>query len=703
MVPEADVRQNDVDLEAIPEPPEPEPVDEDAAPSNGNGKGASAAHPTVAPMVKEKRTIETTYPAGTPQSPLDPASTRRRSSEGPEYRELNKRSKDAAELLVDLTHRRITKPEEKFDVNLIRRQPKIYVADQGESYTLETGKVIHTYEPNPFPDIRDWVIQEHGGGEYVLEIVKEGENRLFGKIHFKVDIDEYPPQPDKATGYLARAKTRLANPINYSGPRNDGGDPQQARVAKMRYDAMAADAEVEIIDKQKQAWEKQAHWDELRQQREMAARRAAELPIKERAEREERERREEKAEMRRIQEEKDKLMLSLISSRGGDGGNSQVIAAAIQSSNAMMIKALEMMGTKKDAAPHDDNMMKLLMMMMQNQMTAASTQGSKMESLFEKILLMKMDNPADQVKNALSLMDKGEERAMKFFEMMNENRQNEDEFEMDPEGGFLGNIGNLAFYVIKNLVTRASSGGGGRILDWMRMLTNRPGATQFSDAEIAAAAPRIQPYLTAEGDVQPVGYLTGQNAPAPAARPALPISTPVQAAPAVQYQPAPAQAPQQVAGVAVIAQRATPYVAAVHQTVNPPVAAPAPVAAPPSQAYVLAAPQPDGADDSVADDRASFINEMLEIALNDIRGDRHVHTWQHHALNYFDKDLRMQIANIKSDTDWFAIIQQFADPSLFNQIVGFLMQPVNSKYYERFHHAIAETVSACKEDANATA
>ena len=326
-------------------------------------------------------------------------------------------------------------------------------------------------------------------------------------------------------------------------------------------------------------------------------------------------------------------------------------------------------------------------------MNSATSSAAKSEKLLEQLIVNRLERPEESLKQALDMQERGRKDAMDMFRLLEEARGDKDDGEfINPDYGFLGNMGNLILHGLKSLVSAGARGGGVKAMELLSGILQKPaGTTQFSEQDLQTAAARIaQTRLQAAN--QPVAALP---APAPAQALVTPAAPPL--APAVKPKVKLFDRVYEVLPVAP----ATPVA---QQT--PVAAQPRPVAEAPVQqgtlveteetAVIIQQPQqpqqPQGEESEAGD---NYINEAMEMAIADIKAGRREHDWVEFALGKWNRDFLQALSQSPDDEARIKLLQQATEPELFNALLALLLDAQHPQNYRDF----MENLTALRENA----
>jgi hypothetical protein len=572
-----------------------------------------------------------------------------------------------------------------FQVEIIRTGPAKYGNQQLPFGAIERLPVAS------YRDIYDRIQELHGGGSYRLRVLNEEGHQVHAMV-FSIDVTQVAPIPRTPNGgYGVAAQPGIMGAGNFAtvGGAQDDINALRAEEARARSEEAVIVARNRVEQTQRNI-ERNRRREEEEEQRRMQGPQNAEAAVKMNDLKHETERR-----FDLMNASFKELLLMLNTQKPADNGMAtmmplliEMMKSSAQQTTAIVTAMLSGGGDKsKDMMQFlqlqnqaSDKMMTVLM----NNATAAA---SKSERLLEGVLLKRLDQPEESLKQALDMQERGKKDAMEMFRMLEDARGDRDEGEfINPDSGFLGNMGNLILHGLKSLVSGAARGGSTKAIELLSGILQKPaGTTQFSEQDLQVAADRIaqariagqaRPALPALPAPQAPGQIPIPQAPTPApvVRPKVKLfdrvydiidETPVApVAPAVQETTlTPIPLPETAAVVEAPVQQGVMVETIEQQTV---VQVPA---APPEQAEMQ------------GDD---YVNEGIAMAVADIKAGRREHDWVEFALGKWTRDYLNSLAQAPNDEARIQILQQASDPGLFQELISLLLDANKPHNYRDF-------------------
>jgi hypothetical protein len=679
---------------------EPKPVARRATRSRGAKTPAGG-------IVKHQDIRTVTYPAGQP-SPLDSGE-----SSEPElpptptetFEDLYGVGKKHQQF-IDMLHWFADKKTPHTWVHLYRTNPPQWdIKDQSglvqHTITLDTDALLKSWSPKEITVIRDHTGQMFGGETYEHRLVratgKTDEGKLLKKMTFDIDVSRKPPKPDEFTRAGPHQQPYKEFLASGGGANNIGIPDTKNELVEMRTYQQVQRVKGEIEDQEHNRWANKTAQQEERERREealyqrragpeIAARREKErkeeLELKEKQAKEDREAADRRAEQTNMTTMLSNTLAAALSNKGNDNGGNALLVAAIEAQSAQTKLMMEMIMRKQESKDTREDNAAVRASESANQMVTAmlevqSKANARVEGIVDKLLASKMENPQDSVKQMLGMMEQGRSQMKEVFELVEAARGgggDDEDAGYDPEAGFVGNMGSLAFHGIKKLM---SMGGSPRVLQWLATTLNKPaGTTEFSDTEIAQAAGHVEEYMAEAPALPQQGFVAGQTAPQLAA------PAPAAPAPAMVAETYEIDAPPGTAEVAQEIQAAAPAPA---QTQMPP---------PIEEEEPLPVETPE--------ERLRFhVNEMLSQAMADITDGRKRHEWPYAANESLNRGFLDQLAALTDPTERIKVIQQWADPALFEKLMQHFWQPGHEIDYHNFISGIHTLIQLHKGQLNA--
>lgn len=546
---------------------------------------------------------------------------------------------------------------------------------------------LERFPASPYMDIYEQIKQIHGGGKYFLKVMDDEGRQVHG-MEFSIDTLSCPPilrTPGNGYGVSGQAPGQLS-----AGSFTAIGGEQED-IQKLRAEESRARAEEAVIVAKNRVEQTQRNIERQRKRETEEEERKMMGPQNEEARRKMDDlRHETDSRFQMMNSSFEKLMVILATQKPADNGMTAMMPMMIEmmkSSTAQMtalMTALVSGGGNKAA-----EMTQFFNMQMQAQekmttalLSSATASASKSERLLEHVFMNKLEKPEESLKQMLEMQDRGEKKAMELFRMLEDARGDRDEGEvLNPDSGFFGNVGNLILHGLKNMVSGAARGGGTKALELLSGILQKPaGTTQFSEQELQMAAQRIaQSQQQARPSAllnapQPQALITPPPPPAGQAvrpkiklfdriyetidaQPVAVVQAPVSSAalPVVQEQP--------VAVVEVQTQQSGVMVETVEQPVPP---------------------QPQQEQPQQAESGDDYVNEAVNMAIQDINAGRKEHDWVDFALGKWSRDFLQALAQAPDDEARFTLLQQATDPELFKALAALLLDAQKPQNYRDF-------------------
>jgi hypothetical protein len=662
------------------------------------------------PVTQETTTRQTIYP-GMPKM-MDGVLPHMLESPG-----APRKSKPCIEYLAALSQ---DSGSAEFSVEIHRTAPAIW-----NKQRLYYG-MVERFPPAPYPEIYEQVKQVHGGGAYRL-VVKNGEGSLVHQMVFNIDTLVCPPINNVPNGGLGHMSQNQM-PTGMAAFNSIGGAELDDTV-KLRNEEVRLRAEEAKMLTEDRVEQTRANLERQRERRLMGPQNEANKAVDTL-----------RGELKDIQHQTDMRFAQMLASID------KTITAITQQpkDDKSLLLFTEMMKAQAQQQVQAQQQMTALFtamiasggnkgselaeaMKMQNesnkqivQMTiqSATAASAKSERLLEQMLVNKMEHPDTAVKQALEMRNDGWKQAMEIMEMMEERRgDHEREDPISPDSGFLGNLGNLFLHGLKNLVSGGAKGAGGQIMQTLAGMLNKPaGTTQFSEQELKVAADQMARDEMARRALA-AGQGQRQNAlPAPTQQALNPIMPPAPLPPQQRMTPMQRMF-DRVYFVDDGVQAQQPVIT------PPPVMAPVPMAPPdlledasgggeeaeiveteevaressasipatplvepaPAMAQVAPAPAQTQAATGEDEDLRGYVNEAIAMALSDIKSGRKEHDWVDFALGKWNHSFLVELVKAPDDSERIKLIQKYADPEMFQEMVQLLMdQSNNSLNYRNF-------------------
>jgi hypothetical protein len=554
---------------------------------------------------------------------------------------------------------------DNFKVHIRRRGPASF-----NGFRLPTG-VIEETEPMPFDDIQARVAELHGGGTYNLQVITPS-GQLSRQMMFRVDENMHEPKvPANAV------------PLNTLQPSEFGRMVRpQMNVGASGFGTHTAEDQIMIdLRKQEQILAATKQKEEREYEIEKSRRRRK---SEEESEREAEERKKMLPEIteanRRVETLKDEIrhmadsfkdsIRELANSKNSKGDDeslklliesmklssdqqqkaqqrqTELQVAQMKQQSDMMIALIASMNKEK---PHDNSIIEAIKMSVESSkqttqmiMESAKNENSVMRDLFTSVVTQRLSAPDDQVKMHQQAEDRGWTKAMELTRLLEEARSGSDDgIEIDPDGGFWGNVSNIALQGIQRAIRGASQGGGLR------------GALQNALSPMTG-------YQQQQDAVQvPVHY---QPQPQPQPQP---MARPVQQLPGiVHHTPTPVlQSPNPEV-------QSSPLFEGVVEDGPSSVVTPSPVSVPVLPAPVQQQQQQATGGEEEEYDLRMHVTEAMRMALDDFKVGRKVHDWSDHAIDKWHRQFKVELAQAPDDAARIQLIGGKCEPAVYEQVIN---------------------------------
>ena len=562
-----------------------------------------------------------------------------------------------------------------FCIEIFRKGPPIY-----KGMRLPFGVVERMDTVAPYPDIYERVKALHGGGSYELRVLN-GDGARVHQMTFNIDTMTNPPILPTNGTESGMSVLGGGNPLAAVGGEAD--DILRARHEEQRWRAeesrMTAQARAENTARQIEKARRQENESEERRihgpvqetQRIIDNLRGEMKDQKHDADRR----------MDALVSAMEKMMLALATKQQGGGDQmwlAEMMKVASQTNAQILTAIISSMGSKGgEVAEAMKLQAETNRQMVQMAIQSASGSGPKYEKLVEQLVMHKIEHPDNAVRQAIDLLNDGRKQAMDMFKVLEDVRADREPAEpvINPENGFFGNLGNLLLRGVEGMVSGAAKGGGSKVMDMLAAQMMKPAAGQVVSAPGALSVAGPRPLLPGP-----------QGVPLPQAVTRLPR---FERTYEVEDEPiavaiAPAQAMPMPMPMPMPVTPEPPF--AVPQNAPPVEAAPE-TSAPnvPSSS----APVEEIVDDDEAARTREVVNEAMQMAITDIKAGRRAHDWVDFALDKWDRVLLNSLIQAKDDTDRIALLQQYADPKLFEELVKLLMDTTHPENYKGFMENVA--------------
>lgn len=607
-----------------------------------------------------------------------------------------------------------------YRVVVVRKNPIIF-----ERFRFICNKILKIYEVGTYQDIRDYVVQEFGGGTFEIRLIKTrggditaGSYDKIGSMTFMQDVKTHPPISDQyttegienysvtpglpASGHFNRITSRGVD------PESDDLDSlvKHRRKAQLKHEIWEQDSQIEDSKERREEVKLRRKIEQDREERSAALEWQSRLDSQ---------RSQHESSMVQVMANAQKTTTDLIATltHGNKNDGLGPMMAAIMTSMAESQKAqMEMMRLSSETRREDSakfaeiqaesnrNMMAMMTALNTQNVEQIRASASKSEALADKLLAMRIESPDQRIEQILKAKEAGKSEAKEWFQMVEEVRASalndasggDDSVDWDPEAGVIGNVTALAFKGLQRLLTGPHAAAA---MGMVNRLLNKPATnTQFSDREVAAAAQQMEPYLTETPPVPQLpppinrtsGFIAGQIAPTRAQLP-MPFHEP-------QGRPQPGMVYQTVD----YSSQPPPYQP---QQFVPEVKQPQINILPPD------APLPQALEDAsieppeTSEDRLRFhLSSALEECIADLQDQRHVHQWPYSAFEVLNKPFLDALVRARNETEQISLIKQYADPNVFQQWYQIFWRPGGSEHFRKVCQGIQQLINLHLESQN---
>lgn len=550
-----------------------------------------------------------------------------------------------------------------FRLEVRRLRPAVYKFHRLPLSVIEELDVV------PFDALKDSIAQVHGGGEYRVSVLNT-DGAVVKAFSFRIDPSMVEPViPPNAPRIQSAQPMPSTNTRFGASPYSPGGaqpavnpsDPLSMALGEIRTKEQMTMAQHQLLQaehkfektrrqiQQEEAKEREAMYgnaDKLREEmREMQ--RSFTDALKELGRKEDNtlpliikmmeQKSEQQARMmeesRRQSEKSMELLVQTMGAmfNGSKSGGSEIVEA-MKMSNAANQKIVEMAVSRND--------------------------GGFQQKILDVLLAQTLNKDTNSTKQMFDMYNQGRQQTMEMMQMFDTGGGGDEV--IDPDAGFMGNLGNLLIHGVKNLVTGVSSGAGSRLLS---AFTPKPPPY----APVYEPAP-TQPLLEAPRP-QPEAQANPQPQPAQS----LPVTQAAQAENVVSvasayYDCIVADAP---GGVQELGPPQQPT--ASHQQAQ----------AAHQQARQQ---QPQQFDEETVE----HVSEGIRIAVSDINAGRLSHDWPEYALGKWGHFLG-HLAQAADDHARLSLIRQACDPQIYQQLSAQLGNPAHMRaFIQALHSLLAE-------------
>ena len=570
-----------------------------------------------------------------------------------------------------------------FRLEIRRRGPAIW-----EGSELPAG-VVDRCDPMAYQDVLQRTRELNGGGDYSIMVLNE-EGRSVNQFPFRIDVITDPPKMPRQSISAAqqRSPMSLIGGINRT-PGSTVAVGEEDAVVLIRAEERRVAAEMALKAKKREAElseRRQRLEDEMENERRD---KIAQQPIQaanaqmSAMERQLIAMQQNFSQMMQQQQQQTQQLILSMTQKPVDNSQTQIMIESMKNNQAMMLammnmaqqnaqtKSTEQLAAVNMQALHQKEIMELAV-------KSASGGNSRYDKLIESMLNQQMNKPQDTVKQALDLIETGRRQTMEMLDMRNEYGSNDEDMDYDPEAGVLGNLGKVAFTLLKQML---KGGGGAAGLAQVLSLLGKSSPEQVSTKDLSQLARTMemqqkhQPQLQQRPQVQ---------APPPLGIPAF---GPPSARPVVQPQAPTPVAPPQPRRIML---RSNPdaveaYVeeALEEETPAAPVAAAA-VPVIPGTTPVAPPSIPVDAQVFVNTRLSSVVTEAMRQAIEDLNEGTREHDWPDFAIAKWPKNFLDAFAQATDDAQRVELIRNVCDPTVFAAVYGKFIDPNLAAGYQAF-------------------
>jgi len=592
---------------------------------------------------KVKANFTVDYPLG--QSPMDiPAPARGRAAADP-LQGILPMYREAAQYINGLAN---DPSAHTFRIHVIRRRPATY-----NGFKLGIGSTIEELEPMPVQDIKNAIIELHGGGDYQLQVVSPA-GQLVRQLPLHIEETHHAPKvPTHAVPVGFRTSPHQVAGDLGGAPGMPGMaqiDPELASLRKREQRTQAETQNAQSEHKLKKIVRQQRREDEEEIEREERKQMLPQLEFQKQVDAI-------RSEMRVAMDGVKDLVLAMNANKKEDTNLPLLLetikqsgAQASKSSDQTMQVLITMIGNLNNKTEGPNEAIEAMKMVAEGnranadmQVAAANKQSEQTMALFTSLLANKLAQPQDQLSIHQKATDAGWTKAMEVVNMFQGMQSNDDAEIIDGESGFFGNMGNVLVHGINRALNGLANGGGSRIAEAIRNVVTPPPPVYESPAVYEAQPQQQQPQLQVPPPVvvpQPLPQPQPQGQEqAPVESMSL-IEGPIdEEGNLIPQQPAPAPAP-------------APAPVQPEQQLNPP----APVVAQPM------------VNSEVEEDLRAHVTEAMRQALGDFSVGRKSHDWADYAIDKWHHRFKVELANAPDDASRVELIGSKCEVAVFSQV-----------------------------------
>jgi hypothetical protein len=566
-----------------------------------------------------------------------------------------------------------------------------------EGVQLPLGPVGQRLQPMTYLEIYENIRALHGGGDYRIHVIDE-MGRVVQQIPFRIDTVTEPPRMNfPSPSYNGSAAPlpqyrQVAPGLPGRFGMSSGPAAEEDEQVKLRNEERTVSAQIAVKTRKREAELLERRWqDEEEAIRERKEKKQLEpaLAVNQQMQTLERQMAQQTQQFMQAMQQQaaaatqqfQQLLLTLTSKK--DDGGQLLMIESMKSSQAMMTSLVTaMMGSSNNRAQETVEQVrvkaeqehKFMEMMLRMQQGG----GSKYEKLVESLVMAQVNKPQDSVQQAIQLLEMGRKQTMDMLEFRDERGGGkDDEFDYDPEAGIGGNIGKLIFGLLRGLM----KGGGIKDVGAILQALNKTDPAQVQTSDLRQLASRLEQQYGTQFQQQQLPVALRQVAPV--------IRQPIQ-------QTMQQQVVQRVSTTNPFDEELEEEGAAI---VVPAAAA---VMTPVADALLTRDDEVEEEEGTPEERLRDRVNEMFRIALIDLRDGVRSPEWVDYALDKLNEDFLDLLVAAKDDAERVGILQEKADPALFQQVYSMLVDEQNRGRYEKFINGLHEIVAEHAKERNGT-
>jgi hypothetical protein len=563
-----------------------------------------------------------------------------------------------------------------------------------ENVQLPLGPVGQRLQPMTYLEIYENVRALHGGGDYRIHVIDD-MGRVVQQIPFRIDTVTEPPRMNFPTptysgsGPTPQYRQLAPGMPGRFGMPGAGAAGEEDELVKLRNEERTVSAQVAVKTRKREAELLERRWqDEEEAARERKDKKQLEpvLAMNQQIQTIERQMAQQTAQfMQALQQQQQaanqqfqQLLLTLTNKKEDNSGQMIMVESLKASQNMMTTLVTTMMAASntrsqesveqvRAKAEHEHKFMEMMLRMQQGG-------GSKYEKLVESLVMAQVNKPQDSVQQAIQLLEMGRKQTMDMLEFRDERGgAKDDEFDYDPEAGVMGNVGKLIFGLLRGLM----KGGGIKDIGAIMQALNKTDPSQVQTSDLKHLAERLEQQYGHQFQL-PSG---GQQQVPPALRQVAPKPQVQTNAPRTVLTPFDDEIVEEdgVAAAAAVAHGAV-------------------VVTPPPQVQIA---EDEEEDAETPDERLrDRVSEMLRIALVDLTDGVRAPEWVDFALDKLNEGFLDLLVAAKDDAERVTILQEKADPVIFQQVYSMLVDEQNRSRYEKFINGLHEIVAEHAKERN---